>query len=196
MKIIGRNHTTNQFYEAFEIAESIGFDCINTDLIAGLYTDTFDSFKNSLDKVIDLGPDNITVHSFCVKKSSSILQDNKDIYTINDEDAIKSVNYSYEALKLNSFQPYYLYRQKNTIGNLENVGYSKNNKFGLYNVFMMADSHSVFGIGSGATTKLIKEKDNKVEIKRFFSPKYPFEYLNNGSDNILKIKDFFGSEVL
>ena len=188
---IGRNHTVDEFLTAYEKVKNSGIKHINTDLIAGLDTDTFESFKASVDKIIKLDPDNVTVHSFCVKNASRIRSDDKDIYTKNDDIARRSVEYSIEALTKAGYIPYYMYRQKNTVDNLENVGYAKKGTFGLYNVYMMSDAHTVFGIGAGATTKLVRHIDGKTEILRIFSPKYPYEYLQEEKDEAQKIKNFF-----
>lgn len=179
LQAIGRKHTANDFLEAYELVSHSKIKYINTDLIAGLEKDTFESFKKTLDTIIALEPDNITVHSFCVKKSAQILKDNNEIYDEYNQDAIQSVDYAYEALTQNGYEPYYMYRQKNTISDLENVGYAKKNAFGIYNVLMMADAHTVFGIGAGATTKIVKNENGILHIERIFSPKYPYEYLQD-----------------
>jgi oxygen-independent coproporphyrinogen-3 oxidase len=101
------------------------------------------------------------------------------------------VDYSIKALLENGYIPYYMYRQKNTVDNSENVGYAKKGSFGLYNVYMMSDAHTVFGIGAGATTKLVKHSDGKEEIKRIFSKKYPYEYLKAEEDEEQVIISFF-----
>ena len=188
---IGRRHTENDFLEAFEKVERAQIGCVNTDLIAGLDGDDFESFKRTVDKIISLSPENVTVHSFCVKKSARILRDDANIYNQDDLDAKKSVDYAIDRLLASGYEPYYMYRQKNTVGNLENVGYSKKGFFGAYNVFMMADAHTVFGVGAGATTKLIKNSKGKTEILRIFSPKYPYEYLQDNQDESGRIKEFF-----
>ncbi len=179
LEVIGRKHTAKQFFEAYNLVNNSGIKHINTDLIAGLEGDTFESFKDTLDKIIALGPDNITVHSFCVKKSAQVLRDNEGIYDKYDLDAIKSVKYANEILAKNGYEPYYMYRQKNTISDLENVGYAKKDAFGIYNVLMMADAHTVYGIGAGATTKIVKNENGILQINRIFSPKYPYEYLQD-----------------
>lgn len=190
LKNIGRNHTVEDFYSAFNNAKKVEFDVINTDLIAGLETDTYDSFKVTVDKIVELNPENVTVHSFSVKKSAQILHDNHEIYHNDGKSAIKSVNYAYEKLTESGYIPYYMYRQKNTVSDLENVGYAKKGTFGIYNVLMMGDGHTVFGIGAGSTTKLIKKSNGKNEILRIFSPKYPYEYLQDNQNFNEKIVDF------
>lgn len=191
LKAIGRHHTVSEFFDAFDKVKNSEIRSINADLIAGLDGDSFDNFKKTVDKIIELSPDNVTVHTFCVKKSARILSENGEIYNIADADAALSVEYAYSALTSNGYLPYYMYRQKNTVGNLENVGYARADYFGLYNVFMMSDAHTVFGIGAGATTKLVKNMAQKPEILRIFSQKYPYEYLRENKKTDDQIKEFF-----
>lgn len=179
LRAIGRHHTVNDFFEAYKRVKNSDIQFINTDLIAGLENDNFDSFKSTVDRIVELAPQNITVHSFSVKKSAQILRDNAEIYDNNSDYAIKSVEYAYNTLIKNGYEPYYMYRQKNTVCDLENVGYAKKGTFGIYNVLMMSDAHTVFGVGAGATTKIVKNVDGKLEIKRIFSYKYPYEYLQD-----------------
>lgn len=179
LKFIGRHHTVNDFLDAYERVRKSEIKFVNTDLIAGLENDNFDSFKATVDRIISLNPDNITVHSFSVKKSAQILKDNEDIYNKSDDYAIKSVDYAYKTLIANGYEPYYMYRQKNTVCDLENVGYAKKGTFGIYNVLMMSDCHTVYGVGAGSTTKIVKNIDGKLEINRIFSKKYPYEYLQD-----------------
>ena len=188
---IGRRHTVEDFLTAYEKVKRSGIDCINTDLIAGLDYDDFESFKSTVDRIIELDPHNVTVHSFCVKNAAQIRSDDKDIYEKNNDTARSSVDYSIKALLEKGYIPYYMYRQKNTVDNSENVGYAKEGAFGLYNVYMMSDAHTVFGIGAGATTKLVKHRDGKEEIKRIFSKKYPYEYLKAEEDEEQEIISFF-----
>lgn len=188
---IGRNHTAKDFFEAYDKVSKAGIESINTDLIAGLDGDDFESFKGTINKIIEINPENVTVHTFCVKKSAQILHDNEQIFDLEEKTAIDSVNYAYKMLSKNGFSPYYLYRQKNTVGNLENVGYARKGHLGLYNVFMMSDAHTVFGIGAGSTTKLVKNIDGKTEILRIFSQKYPYEYLRDEQKTDEQIKEFF-----
>lgn len=188
---IGRRHTVEDFFEAYERVKASGIKHINTDLIAGLEDDTYDSFKATVDKIIALDPDNVTVHSFCVKNAAQVRSDNKEIYKDTDDTATKCVDYSVKALTENGYIPYYMYRQKNTVNNLENVGYAKADSFGLYNVFMMSDAHTVFGVGAGSTTKLVKNVRGEAEILRIFSPKYPYEYLQETKEVKDTVKNFF-----
>ncbi len=194
---IGRRHTVEDFMRAYELARLAGIERINTDLIAGLPGDDYRGFSRSLDKIMALEPENITVHTFCVKKSAEILRLDTEIYKRNAEETVKAVDYSQITLKNAGYHPYYIYRQKNTVGNLENVGYTKKGFEGLYNVLMMEEIHTIFSVGAGAATKLVKDApDGKREIERIFEPKYPYEYLAEDKDNIeimlKKADEFFG----
>jgi len=179
LKEIGRNHTTEQFFEAYKLAKKSGIRDINVDLIAGLPGDDFKSFAETIDRVIDLAPTNITVHTFCVKKASDALKNNSSIYSLAGGDAAKSVSYAQIKTKFAGYKPYYMYRQKNTVGNLENVGFSQEGHEGLYNVYMMEEIQTIFGVGAGSVTKLVRASSPfaDTKIKRLFRPKYPYEYL-------------------
>ena len=206
LKEIGRRHTVDDFFRAFSLAKDIGFRDINVDLIAGLPGDDFKNFSETVDRIIDLQPTNITVHTFCVKKASDALRNNSSIYSLTGGDAAKSVSYSQLKTKFAGYKPYYMYRQKNTVGNLENVGFSIEGHEGLYNVYMMEEFQTIFAVGAGAVTKLVKfENGYKSEptMLRLFRPKYPYEYLREakeaeeageviGDKNKDKILEFFG----
>ena len=195
LKNIGRHHTVSDFLKAYELARNAGIENINTDLIAGLPGDDYRGFSRSLDKILKLSPENITVHTFCVKKSAEILRLDTEIYNRNADETVKAVDYSQVTLKNASYHPYYVYRQKNTVGNLENVGYTKKGCEGLYNVLMMEELHTVFAVGAGAATKLVRMGDDgKKHIERIFEPKYPYEYLAKEDGSIketLRLADEF-----
>ena len=208
LREIGRHHTVQDFYDAFALAKEIGFRDINVDLIAGLPGDDFQNFSETVDRIIDLGPTNITVHTFCVKKASEALKNNSSVYSLTGGDAAKSVSYSQLKTKFAGYKPYYMYRQKNTVGNLENVGFSLEGHEGLYNVYMMEEFQTIFAVGAGAVTKLVRMNGNShtdAHIIRLSSPKYPYEYLReeeetdeNGHSRRQKHKEqifeFFGIE--
>ena len=180
LRDIGRKHTVADFYHAFEIAKNSGIRDINVDLIAGLPSDDFKNFSETVDKIIDLAPTNITVHTFCIKKAADVLKNNSEIYSINVTDATKGVAYSQLKAKYAGYKPYYMYRQKNTVSNLENVGFSLEGHEGLYNVFMMEEIHTIFAVGAGAVTKLVdfrRDDEGGSRISRIFNAKYPYEYL-------------------
>ena len=186
---VGRNHTVDQFYTAFEDARRAEIKTVNVDLIAGLPGDNFKIFSRTMDDIIALSPENITVHTFCIKKSADVLRQNSQIYSARGGDAGKCVDYSQIKVQQAGYIPYYMYRQKNTVGNYENVGFSKPSHEGLYNIYMMEEIHSIFAAGAGAVTKLV---DNKGEygtsgnIERLFRHKYPYEYLREDKNSIIE----------
>ena len=188
---IGRKHTAEDFYRAYDIARSSGVKYINTDLIAGLPGEGFRSFSKSVDAVLALRPDNITYHTFCVKKAADIVKTDADIYSRSGGETMKSVDYTQLRSKAAGYIPYYIYRQKNIVGNLENVGYSLPGAEGLYNIFIMEEVHSIFACGAGAATKMVAGG----KISRAFMPKYPYEYLAMNEEAIEshygKIRKFF-----
>ena len=179
---IGRKHTVADFYRAYDLAVKSGISNINVDLIAGLPGDDFSIFSETIDKVIDLRPTNITVHTFSVKKAADLLRSEQNVYSMKGGDAAQCVEYSQLKTKLAGYKPYYMYRQKNTVGNLENVGYALEGSEGMYNIFMMGELHSIFAVGAGAVTKIVKTAhapNSKQQIERIFMPKYPYEYLRD-----------------
>ncbi len=177
LESIGRRHTTEDFYRAYNIARESGIKYINTDMIAGLPGESFSSFSRSVDEVLKLRPDNVTFHTFCVKKAADILRSGTDVYSRTGGETGKSVDYSQVAAGLQGYVPYYIYRQKNTVGNFENVGYALEGSEGLYNIYMMEEIHSVFSAGAGGMTKLVS--GDRSQIKRAAMPKYPYEYLRD-----------------
>ena len=175
LRAIGRKHTAEQFLQAFSLAQACGFDNINTDLIAGLPTDTTESFRHSLDTVLGLGASCITVHTLCMKRAANLTTEGK---TLNREEALTAramVDYAQTALGGSGYIPYYLYRQTRMVGNLENVGWSKRGFESLYNVYVMDETHTILACGSGGVTKL---KDPHSDyLQRVFNFKYPYEYI-------------------
>ena len=205
LREIGRRHTTEDFFRAYALASESGIRDINVDLIAGLPGDDFKSFSDTIDRIIDLGPTNLTVHTFCVKKAADMLKQNSGIYSVCGDDADKCISYSQLKTKFAGYRPYYMYKQKNAVGNLENVGFSLEGHEGLYNIFMMEELQTIFACGAGAVTKLVKynESTGYNDIKRIFNAKYPYEYLNTVEDGELfdkkrekdykEVFDFFNS---
>jgi oxygen-independent coproporphyrinogen-3 oxidase len=196
LKIIGRSHTADDFLRAFDIARNSGIEIINTDVIAGLPGDHFSSFAASYDKIVSLKPENITVHTFSVKKASDALKNFSHIYSVRGGDVGKCVDYSQIKAQHEGYQPYYMYRQKNTVGNYENVGFALDGKKGLYNIYMMEEIHSIFAAGAGAVSKFVDyapKNGEKRTIERFFNQKYPYEYLaeDKTDEKLNAAKEFY-----
>lgn len=172
---IGRKHTARQFFEAAELARGFGFSCLNADLIAGLPGDNSESFAKSVEDMINCGFDNITVHTLSIKNAALIRFIGDGFYDPAGELARDSVRYARARLAAAGLYPYYLYRQKNTVGNAENTGFSVKGSENLYNVLMMEEYSTVFACGAGAISKFVNPARN--EIYRHAFPKYPYEYL-------------------
>ena len=191
LEAIGRKHSAELIIEKYNSARKIGFDCINMDLIAGLPTDTFESFKNSVDKAISLGAENITVHTLALKRSSTIVTRNESD-CVTEKDVSKMLDYAKKALVESGYHPYYMYRQSKALGNFENVGWCKEQKECKYNVLMMEEYEHILSVGAGSVTKLLSPGIEKIE--RIFNYKFPFEYISRFSELLEKkerISTFF-----
>lgn len=193
LKTIGRKHTAQQFFDAFELARKCGFDNINTDLIAGLPTDTPESFKNSLDSIVRLNAECITVHTLCMKRASRLTTEGVTLDLQQARDAREMLAYTQKILGQNEYIPYYMYRQSRMVGNLENVGWSKKGFESLYNVYVMDETHTILACGSGGVTKL--KRNNPDYLERIFNFKYPYEYIDRFDELIQRksgIMQFYG----
>ncbi len=179
LQAIGRRHTAAQTLQAYEMAQKYGFD-INLDLIAGLTGESVEDFKFSLEKAIELKPQNITVHTLSLKSGARLKENVKrlDIVGIND-----MVSLSREYLTGAGYNPYYLYRQKYQAGGLENTGWSIEGKACAYNVDVMEEISDNVAVGSGAISKRLFGDENRIE--RLASPKDIPTYINK-TDKIIK----------
>ncbi len=184
---IGRSHSVDMIYNSYNLAREIGFDIINMDLIAGLPDETPEMFKNSLNKVIDLKPENITVHSLCIKSAAQFRHTKKEL--AKSEDMNEMLSYTQMRMSEEGYDPYYMYRQKNSSGNLENVGYAKPNTMSTYNINIMEEKQTIIALGGGGSSKIILGD----RIERVFNFKDPLEYIRrfpeilNKKDEIAKL---------
>lgn len=189
LKKVGRLHTPDMVRDCFNMAREAGFDNINMDLIAGLPDETVDMFRYSLDEVIGLDPENITVHSMCVKRAANLRF--TDTLLTQAEDMKKMLSYTQKRMGETNRIPYYMYRQKNISGNLENVGYAKAGFMSTYNINIMEEKQTIIALGGGGSTKIVM--DDRIE--RIFNFKDPLEYIKrfdeilDKKDEILKILD-------
>ena len=194
LEAIGRRHTVEQFYDAFDIAAKIGFEHINTDIIAGLPTDTPDSFYSTLDGLIRLGPDNITVHTLSIKRAADLNHAEDKPIVLKSPTGLM-IDYASDILPINNYQPYYLYRQKNMLENLENIGWSKPGCESLYNIFIMEEIQTILAVGAGASSKLVDLEGKRLQ--RVFNYKHPLEYIKHFDLMLEKKKetvDFYAEE--
>lgn len=177
---IGRKHTVQDIYDKFALAKSFGFD-INMDLIAGLPAETYDMFCHSVDCAISLGADNVTVHTLALKHGSILKEKN---YTDSEQNVAKMVEYAHKALYQANYMPYYMYRQKYVMENLENVGFCKKGKPCLYNVGIMEEVTDILACGCGAISKKITLSQNRIE--RSANAKDVLTYITRPQDYIDK----------
>lgn len=162
LKIIGRRHTVEQVKEAFKLAKEVGFPNINMDLILGLPGETEEDVMHTMEEVKKLAPDSLTVHSLAIKRASKLNQwiEEHGIGTLNNTE--KTMEIASKTAREMGMKPYYLYRQKNMSGNLENVGYATEGKFGIYNILIMEEKQTIVAIGAGTITKRVFT-DGRIE---------------------------------
>ena len=182
LEAIGRKHTPGDFRTAYDLARAVGFDCINMDLIAGLPRDSVTGFARSLEGVLAMDPENITVHTLALKKGSRLMEQQGGQLPSGDE-AAQMLDFSRKILTTRGYIPYYLYRQKYMSGSLENVGWTRPGSESLYNIVMMEELHTVISLGAGGVTKLI----GGGRLFRLTNPKFPQDYLS-GLDQVLEQK--------
>ena len=172
---IGRRHTAREVVTAVGLARDAGFQCLNMDLIAGLPGDSVTGFAASLDKVLALGPENITVHTLSLKKGTRVTLENTPLPGAGDVAAM--LDGAQARLLESDFAPYYLYRQKFMSGGFENVGWCQTGFSSLYNILIMEELATILALGGGGVTKLVSQGTGRIE--RIFNMKYPYEYVDN-----------------
>ena len=183
---VGRAHTPEMAETSFKLAREVGFDNINMDLIAGLPGETLNDFIYTVDKVSELDPENITVHSMCIKKSADFRFSGEELAA----GQLMNSMLSYAQNKMNETGrvPYYMYRQKNISGNLENVGYSKPGFMSFYNINIMEETQTIIAVGCGGSTKVVKDG----KITRIFNFKDPKTYIDRFDEILLKKDEVLG----
>lgn len=162
LKIIGRAATVEQTKEAYKLAREVGFNNINMDIILGLPGETEADVAMTIEEIVKLNPDSLTVHSLAIKRASKLSQWilENGISTLNNTDVTMEI--AAQGAKNLGMEPYYLYRQKNMSGNFENVGYAKPGKAGLYNILIMEEKQTIVALGAGSITKVVFE-DGRIE---------------------------------
>ncbi len=175
---IGRRHSSHDWFFAYQAARSAGFAVINADLIAGLPGETAVDFMASLNTLFEAGPENITIHTLAYKRKSELTKnkDNDVVMTAGNDQWKNALAEANKLLMAADYQPYYLYRQKDMIGGLENVGYARPGSACLYNVGMMSDERAVTGLGAGAMSKYF---DQQGCLKRLPAPRDPKTWLHD-----------------
>lgn len=193
LKAIGRHHTVKETIDKYGLAKEMGMNNINMDLIIGLPNEGVEELRVSLEETSKLMPESLTVHTLSFKRASEMSQ-NKDKYKVASRNEVNEMmNMAVDWTKENGYYPYYLYRQKNILGNLENVGYSVDGQESIYNIMIMEEEQSIIGLGCGATSKFMSEKNET--ITPFSNPKdlitYNQSYQKYIVDKLELLKKYF-----
>jgi oxygen-independent coproporphyrinogen-3 oxidase len=179
LKEIGRNHSVQDVVEKFNLARSIGFDNINMDIIVGLPNEGLKEIDNTYESILKLNPDSLTVHGMSIKRSSRLHENlvlKQSIHIPKQDELNKMYDKTKTLAKDLGMYPYYMYRQKNMVGNMENVGYSKEDKECIYNIQMIEDNQTIIALGADAVSKVVFLEENRIE--RFGNVKDVKEYIN------------------
>ena len=170
---MGRSHSAGDIFRAYDIVRQSGIPIVNMDLIAGLPRDTVEGFRYTLDTVLALDPENITVHTLALKKGARLMMEREGLPTGEETSAM--LDYAWDSLRRNGQEPYYLYRQKYMSGALENIGWCKPGTEGLYNICIREELHTIHALGAGGSTKHTDPATGRVV--RITNPKYPQQYI-------------------
>lgn len=188
LEIIGRHHTVDDFIRAYAMAREEGFDNINMDFILGLPDESKTDVEASMDKVLEMKPDSLTIHSLAIKRAArlNIFKEKYENYLMFNSEEIMDV--TKKAAKELNLSPYYLYRQKNMAGNLENIGYAKEGKEGIYNILIMEEKQPILAVGAGASTKMVFPDGHRIE--RIENVKDVDIYIDKIDEMIARKSDF------
>lgn len=162
---IGRCHSAEDIVDCFNMARELGFDNINMDLILGLPNETPDMVAHTMNTIVGLNPENVTVHTLALKRASDLKINIEDYEAdlTSYRQMVEMIKISRDAMAQNGYNPYYMYRQKHMLGNLENIGYAKEGKECLYNMQIMEEKQSNYAIGAGAVSKFVYLDENRIE---------------------------------
>ncbi len=163
LEAIGRCHRPEDVISAFKAAQDIGFKVINADLIAGLPGEESEDFLDSLNRIIALSPENITVHTLAVKRASRLKEMDEDYSYHHGGQVMDMLDQGQKIMYEHGYMPYYLYKQKQMAGNLENVGYSLPGKEGIYNIRIMEENQTILALGAGGISKVWYPNENRLE---------------------------------
>ncbi len=183
LRAMGRAHTAADILRAYDLVRRAGFRAVNMDLIAGLPGDDLSGFQYSLDQVLSLAPENITVHTLALKRGSALTQSRQQLP--DGAQVARMLDYAWDRLSGAGYVPYYLYRQKYMSGSFENVGWCRPGFESLYNIAMMEEHHTILSLGGGGVTKLVDPAAG--HIQRIANPKYPYDYIDH-PDQLIRAK--------
>ncbi len=185
LKRIGRKQKNSQVLEAYTMALEREF-VVNMDIIAGLPGEKLGIFKRTINTLLELAPHNLTVHTLSIK-NGALLRDNTAL--VDDRDVDKMIDFAESELTKNGYKPYYLYRQKNQLKGLENVGYYRDEHLCMFNIESMEETNTIIGIGAGAISKRVFNLDNRIE--RQANVKFIEDYIERIDEMLEKKKEFY-----
>lgn len=180
LKSIGRGHLTADVVDKFNLARSLDFDNINMDIIIGLPNEDIEEVERTCSLIKELNPDSLTIHGMSIKRASRLHENlvlHNSIKIANQKNLNKMYGMSKELGRNLDMHPYYMYRQKNMVGNMENVGYSKSEKECIYNIQMIEDKQTIIALGADAVSKVVFLDEGKNRIERFSNIKDVKEYV-------------------
>jgi oxygen-independent coproporphyrinogen-3 oxidase len=196
LDLIGRRHTIGDIKEAFQLARKTGHDNINMDIIIGLPGENPEDVADTLRQIEALNPESLTVHTLALKRAARLNTEKENYASLKaygvSEMLAKTIQYAEE----HDYHPYYLYRQKNMADNLENIGYSKYGKEGLYNILIMEEKQTILALGAGGMSKFVFHKENRIE--RVDNVKSITDYVGRIDEMILRKQTFleeYGSRL-
>ena len=197
LDLIGRRHTVENVKEKFHIARELGFDNINMDLIMGLPGEDLDDVKHTLEEIEALKPDSLTVHSLAIKRAARLNMFKEEYADLKINNTPEMIALSEACARRMGMEPYYLYRQKNMAGNLENVGYARPGKEGIYNILIMEEKQTIVACGAGASTKRVwtePNPDGTHRIERAENVKDVAQYIERIDEMIERKQKLFAEE--
>jgi oxygen-independent coproporphyrinogen-3 oxidase len=163
LKCIGRAHNAEQIVESFKLARNAGFNNINMDLILGLPGENMEQLAYTFEKIKELDPENVTIHTLAIKRASFFNENFMEITLPDDENVAQMMEYAKNFLSNMGMHPYYLYRQKHMLQNLENIGFSKQGFECIYNMQIMEEKQTIVAFGADAVTKVVINSENRIE---------------------------------
>jgi len=188
LDLIGRKHSVEQIKEAFQLARETGHQNINMDIIIGLPGENLEDVKDTLKQIKALNPDSLTVHTLALKRAARLNAEKDSYIDLKSFDVPEMMAETIDFAKANNYLPYYLYRQKNMEDNLENIGYSKYGKEGLYNILIMEEQQTILALGAGGMSKFVFHEEHRIE--RVNNVKSVTDYIGRIDEMILRKRDF------
>lgn len=188
LDLIGRRHTVEQIKEAFRMARETGHDNINMDLIIGLPGEKPEDVRDTLQQIEELNPDSITVHTLALKRAARLNIEKENYAGLKAEEVPTMLSDTIKFAEINGYLPYYLYRQKNMADNLENIGYARYGKEGLYNILIMEEQQTILALGAGGMSKFVFHEENRIE--RVDNVKSITDYIGRIDEMIAKKREF------